>query len=310
MNIAIIGTGGVGGYFGARLAQAGNNVTFVARGAHGKVIAEKGLQLLSPKGDYLLQDASVVDSVSRLKDVELVLVGTKAWQVKEVAEQLKEIVSERTIVIPLQNGVMAAKELQEELPDENVMGGLCNIFSKIKEPGVIEHMSAEPYLIFGELDHSISDRARRIQEVFNRAGIKNKLSDYIQADTWKKFLLICLGGLGALTKANYGVLCQTPELKEMMVKMIDEMYFVSQAEGVKLPETVKEKTLAATMSFAPSANSSMARDIWAGRPSELEYQNGSVVKLAAKHGIEVPVNYFIYHCLLPQEQEARAIFLK
>ncbi|WP_430933055.1 2-dehydropantoate 2-reductase [Saccharicrinis sp. 156] len=305
MNIAIIGAGGVGGYFGARLAQAGNKVTFVARGKHGKTMGGKGLQLLSPNGDYLVEHAHVVDTPLKLHTPKLVLIGTKAWQVKEVAEQLKEVISDDTVVIPLQNGVMAAKELSESLPTQNVMAGLCNIFSKIKEPGVIEHMSAEPYLIFGELDNSLSDRARLIKKVFDAAGIKNKLSEYIQGDTWKKFLLICLGGLGALTRANYGVLCNTPELKGLMEKMIDEMYAVAIAEGIKLPEEVKEKTLKATMSFAPTANSSMARDIWAGRPSELDYQNGSVVKLAQKHGIDVPVNYMIYHCLLPQEKEAR-----
>ncbi len=307
MNIAIIGTGGVGGYFGVRLAQAGNNVTFVARGNHGEVIKKDGLKLLSPKGDFVVENANVVDSPAKLSNQELILVGVKAWQVKDVAIALKDVISENTIVIPLQNGVMAAKELSDVLPSKNVMGGLCNIFSKIKEPGVIEHMSAEPYLIFGELDNIITDRSKVINDLFNQAGIKNKLSDYIQGDTWKKFLLICIGGLGALTRANYGVLCETPELKDMMKQMIEEMYFVSQAEGIKLPESIKEKTLATTMSFAPNANSSMARDIWAGRPSELEYQNGSVVHLATKHGIEVPVNHFIYHTLLPQEKIARNI---
>ncbi len=305
MNIAIIGTGGVGGYFGVRLAQAGHKVTFVARGKHGEAIKKKGLKLLSPKGNFVVENAIVVDSPDKIQNPELILIGVKAWQVKEVAQQLKGVLLSNSVVIPLQNGVMAAQELSDILPQQNVMGGLCNIFSKIKEPGVIEHMSAEPYLIFGELDNIITERAKVINNIFTEAGIKNKLSDYIQGDTWKKFLLICLGGLGALTRANYGVLCETPELKEMMVQMIEEMYFISQAEGVKLPESIKEKTLASTMSFAPTANSSMARDIWAGRPSELEYQNGSVVHLAQKHGIEVPVNYFIYNTLLPQEKAAR-----
>lgn len=305
MNIAIIGTGGVGGYFGARLAQAGNKVSFVARGEHGKAIRENGLQLLSPKGSFVLKDAHVADSISELKDIELVLLGVKAWQVKDVAVQLQKVVFENTMVMPLQNGVMAVDELLEALPRQNVLGGLCNIFSKIKEPGVIEHMSSEPHIIFGELDHNHSERAEKIQSVFNQAGIAYKLSDYIQGEIWKKFMLICLGGLGALTRANYGVLCQSPELTEMMRKMLDEMYAVALAEGVNLPESIKENILEKTMRFAPSANSSMARDIWAGRPSELDYQNGSVVKLARKHGIEVPVNHFIYYTLLPQEQEAR-----
>jgi 2-dehydropantoate 2-reductase len=305
MNIAIIGAGGVGGYFGARLAQAGNRVTFVVRGVHGNTIAKNGLQLISPKGDYCVQDAHVVDSPLKIKDADLILLGVKAWQVKEVANQLKEVMTNKTVVIPLQNGVMAAAELLQELSANHVMGGLCNIFSKIKQPGVIEHMSAEPHIIFGELNHSISERAQRIQKCFEEAGIKNKLSANIQADTWKKFMLICLGGLGALTRANYGVLCQTPALKELMVKMLEEIYAVAKAEGIELAEDMKEKTLATTLKFAPSANSSMARDIWAGRPSELEYQNGSVCKLAAKYKMDVPVNYFIYQALLPQENEAR-----
>lgn len=305
MNISIIGAGGVGGYFGGRLAQAGNNVTFVARGQHAKSMINNGLQLLSPKGNYLVEKVNVVDSPLKIVDAELILIGVKAWQVKEIASQIKSVIKKDTVVIPLQNGVMAAQELSDVLPKQNVMGGVCNIFSKIKEPGIIEHMSAEPYLIFGELDNTITKRANQIQEVFNEAGIKNTLSDYIQADTWKKFLQICLGGLGALTRANYGVLCETLELKQMMVDMIGEIYAVAKAEGIKLPEEIKEKILKTTMSFAPSANSSMARDIWAGRPSELEYQNGSVVKLAEKHGIDVPVNHFIYYSLLPQELEAR-----
>ncbi len=305
MNIAIIGTGGVGGYFGVRLAQAGNKVTFVARGEHKKAIIANGLQLLSPKGNFVLEDTHVVSSISELKDIELVLLGVKAWQVKEMAAQLKKVISEDTMIMPLQNGVMAVSELLDALPKQNVLGGLCNIFSKIKEPGVIEHLSSEPHIIFGELNHTHSERAEKIRSVFNEAGIENKLSDYIQGEIWKKFMLICLGALGALTRANYGVLCQSPELTEMMRKMLGEMYAVAGAEGINLPESIKENILDKTMHFAPSANTSMARDIWAGRPSELEYQSGSVVKLASKHGIEVPVSHFIYYTLLPQEQEAR-----
>ncbi len=305
MKIAIIGAGGVGGYFGGRLAQAGNKVTFVARGEHGEAIKNKGLQIVSPKGDYLVNQASVVSLTSELDAPDLVLLGVKAWQVKDIAVQLKQVISDQTVVIPLQNGVMAVNELLEALPRGNVMGGLCNIFSKIKEPGVIEHMSSEPHIIFGELDNNLSERTTQIHEVLNQAGIKNKPSEYVQGDSWKKFMLICLGGLGALTRANYGVLCKTPELRELMCKMLEEMYSVSQKEGIQLPESIIEKTLERTDNFAPSANSSMARDIWAGRPSELDYQNGSVVHLAQKHGIEVPVNHFIYHALLPQEKQAR-----
>ncbi|WP_075590669.1 ketopantoate reductase family protein [Labilibacter marinus] len=305
MKIAVIGAGGVGGYFGGRLAQAGHDVAFVARGEHAKSMTDNGLRIISPLGDYLHKDTQVVDSPLKLNNPELILIGVKAWQVKEIAIQLKGIVTNDTIIIPLQNGVMAAEELLDELPECNVMGGLCNVFSKIKEPGVIEHMSADPTIVFGELDNSISDRSKNIESIFTDAGITSKLSDYIQGDTWRKFMLICLGTLGALTKSNYGVLCNTPELKEMLKQILSEIYTVSQYEGIKLKESIKESTLKITESFSPQATSSMARDLWAGKPSELDYQIGTVVKLAKKHEIEVSTSFFIYHTLLPQELKAR-----
>ncbi|TLX73265.1 2-dehydropantoate 2-reductase [Labilibacter sediminis] len=306
MNIAIIGAGGVGGYFGGRLAQAGNNVTFVARGEHAKSIKEKGLQIISPLGNYVVENSTVVDSPLKIKDPDIILLGVKAWQVKEIAQQLKQVVLNNTVIIPLQNGVMAAKELLDVLPAHNVMGGLCSIFSKIKEPGVIEHMSAKPTLVFGELNNTVSERAEKIKQVLDEAEIHNKLSEYVQGDTWKKFMLICLGALGALTRANYGVLCNTPALRDMLLNMLEEMYEVSQKEGIQLKPSIKERTMQIMDNFSSEATSSMARDIWAVKPSELDYQIGTVVHLAQKHQINVPTCFFIYHTLLPQEKQARS----
>lgn len=305
MRIAIIGAGGVGGYFGGRLAQAGNEVTLVARGLHGETIKKNGLVIESPKGNATITNVHIVSSISELRNPELILLGVKAWQVKSVAKDIKSVLGESTVIIPLQNGVLAAQELISEIPLHHVFGGLCNIFSKIKEPGVIQHMSAEPTITFGELDNAISERSVNIQHVFNDAGINNKLSSYIQGDTWKKFLLICLGGLGALTRADYGVLLATPELRNMLVIMLQEMYDLALAEGIQLNKSIVDKTMQVMDNFAPDSNSSMARDIWSGNPSELEYQNGTVVKLAHKHNLQVPTNFFIYHTLLPTENKAR-----
>ncbi len=304
-NIAVIGAGGVGGYFAGRLAQAGNKVTIVARGEHGNQIKENGLTIQSPKGDCVVQNIQVVDHVSKLEKPDLIFLGVKAWQISTVGQQLAAVIHPHTLVIPLQNGVMAVPELKESLPANNVMGGLCSIFSKIEAPGIIHHMSAEPTIVFGELNNKLSARAEEIKNILDKAQINCKLSEYIQGDIWKKFVMICLGGLGAIARANYGVLVSTPELRKMLEQMLREMYTVALAERVALKESVIERTMAAMDHFAPSANSSMARDIWSGRPSELEYQNGTVVKLAQKHGIEVPINYMIYHCLLPQELQAR-----
>ncbi|WP_068475260.1 ketopantoate reductase family protein [Saccharicrinis aurantiacus] len=305
MRIAIIGAGGVGGYFGGRLAQGGNSVTIVARGAHGEQIKKSGLHIKSPKGDAIITNILVVKTIAELMGCELIILGVKAWQVKDVAKELCNIVNSNTIVIPLQNGVLAAKELCEFLPTENVMGGLCSIFSKIESPGVISHMSAEPTIVFGELDNSISERSLQIKKTFDTSHITNKHSNYIQGDTWKKFVLICLGGLGALTRSNYGELLQTPELRSMLFEMLNEMYAVAISEGIELKKSIIDNTMSIMDNFSPDANSSMARDIWNGKPSELEYQNGTVVMLAEKNKIEVPVNYFIYQALLPSEKRAR-----
>ncbi len=305
MNIAIIGSGGVGGYFGGRLAKDGNNVTFVARGKHAAAMQKNGLIVKSAKGDFTVENPNVVTQIKDIKEPDLILVAVKAWQVAGVAKELKNVVQKETAVIPLQNGVMSCDELLAELEPQNVIGGLCRIFSKIESPGVINHMSLEPTIVFGELNDDVTGRLVRISQVFTSAGINHKLSDNVRAEIWKKFMMICLGGLGALTRSNFGVLTTTPALREMLIKMLDEMYEVSQKENVKLLSTIKQKILKATDNFNPESNSSMARDIWNGLPSELEYQNGTVVKLAEKHNIKVPISYFVYHCLLPQEKKAR-----
>lgn len=305
MRIAIIGAGGVGGYFGGRLAQSGNNVTLVARGAHGEHIKNNGLKILSPKGNATITNICVVNSIAELKDIELILLGVKAWQVKEIAKEIAKIITTDTVVIPLQNGVLASDELCGFLPTKNVMGGLCSIFSKIESAGVIHHMSAEPTVVFGELNNKTSKRSLQIQKVFEEAQISNKLSNYIQGDTWKKFVLICLGGLGALTRSNYGEILQTPETRTMLIEMLHEMYNVAISEGVQLKKSIINNTMAIMDNFSPDANSSMARDIWNGKPSELNYQNGTVVILAKKHKLKVPINYFIYHALMLAEKRAR-----
>lgn len=309
MKIAIIGTGGVGGYFGAKLAQAGNDVTFVARGKHLKVIKQNGLVVKSFLGDMHIEDAKAVERISDLQQADLVLCGVKAWQIKEIRNDLKTITHSNSIVLPLQNGVLAAQELSEVLGNNVVMGGLCRIISKIEQPGVISHFGVTPEIIFGELDKSLSARMDTLKSLFDEAGIQCKASKDIEADVWRKFISICVSALLAVSKTTYGEMCELKETRIMMIDLLNEIYAVSQKMNINIKPDFVDKTVAFIESYPYQSTSSLTRDVWEGKPSEIDYQNGTVVKLAEQHGIHVPVNRFIYNCILPMELKARGLKL-
>jgi 2-dehydropantoate 2-reductase len=306
MKIAVVGAGGVGGYFGGKLAVAGNDVTFIARGEHLKAIRENGLKVISVSGDFAVPRAQATDDMSSIGIVDIVILGVKAWQVKEAAEQIKGIVGDRTTVLPLQNGVLAAKELAEILGAKNVLGGLCRIISRIESPGVIRHAGLEPFIAFGELDNRRTERALQIKELFDAAGIASRIADDIEEELWNKFMAICVSGLLAVTRSTYGRVRELEETRTMMVDLLNEVYAVASRSGRALDENIVEKTLALIDSYPYESTSSLTRDVMQGRSSEIEYQNGAVVRMGRQYGVDVPVNRFIYYCILPMELAARA----
>lgn len=306
MKIAVIGTGGVGGYFGGKLALAGHHeVTFLARGKHLEAIKQNGLQILSPQGDFLINPAQATADIDSIGQVDLIILGVKAWQVKENLPHLQKLIKDKTMILPLQNGVLVPEELKNELKEASVLGGICRIFSEIKAPGVIRHVGVEPTIVFGALDNEKSDQILQLKEAFDQANIASKVAEDIQVELWKKFIFICSGGLVALTRSNYGTLRNLPETRKLMKALLYEIYEVAQKAGVKVKADYVENTFSFIDQFPEEATTSLARDIWEGKPSELEYQNGTVVKLGEKFGVETPVNRFVYTCLLPQELEAR-----
>jgi 2-dehydropantoate 2-reductase len=305
MKIAIIGSGGVGGFFGAKLAKAGNDVTFLARGEHLKAIKEKGISVKSIDGDFEVYPVMACDKIADIGPCDLIIIAVKAWQVKEIAHELKEIVEERTIVLPLENGILAADELAEVLDRQNIIGGLCRIISKIESPGIIKHFGVKPTIVFGELDRSKSERLVGLKNLFGQAGIESKLSGDIRAELWKKFISICVSGLMAVTKTTYGEMRELKETRQMMVDLLSEIYDLSQEIGIMIESEFLPKTIAFIDSFPYDSTSSLTRDVWEGKPSEIEYQNGTVVKLAEEYGLDVPVNRFVYSCILPMEKKAR-----
>ena len=298
MRIAVFGTGGVGGYFGGRLAHAGEEVTFIARGEHLRAIKATGLKVDSRDGDFVIYPARATDDVSEVGPVELVVLGVKAWQVPEAARAMKPLVGPNTTVLPLQNGVDAAQQLVDELGAENVIGGLCRIVSFVVEPGHIRHAGFTPSIIIGELDNRRTDRIESIEQVFKHAGLEITIAKDIQVALWTKFLFIAsFSGVGALADAPAGVLRSDPKRRAQMLSAMEEIYLLAHARGVKLPADSVEKVMAAVDGLPDDATSSMQRDIAAGKPSELESQNGAVVRMARESGIEVPTHTLIYQTL-------------
>ncbi|MCB0461328.1 MAG: 2-dehydropantoate 2-reductase [Flavobacteriaceae bacterium] len=307
MNIVVFGAGGVGGYFGGKLAQAGNDVTFIARGKHLQAIKSNGLQVKSIQGNFKVYP-KVTDDIVNIKSPDLIILAVKSWQVDEVAMQLKPIISDNTLVLPLQNGADNADKLREVLPHENVLAGLCKIVSRVESPGVIDHFAFDPEIVFGEYDNEKSKRVQNVSALFDKAGIKNKISDDIHLDIWKKFLFIAtVSGIGALTRVEFGVMRNDEHIRQIMYQTANEIVAVANAKGIRLTNDDIEMLLKVVDNLNAKTTASMQRDIMEGRPSELDNFNGYIVRQGKELHITTPANSFTYHCLWPQEKKARGL---
>ncbi len=261
-------------------------------------------------GDFEVKDFKLTDKIADLDNPDLIMVCVKAWQIKEIRDELKKIVTEGCLVLPLQNGVLAAEELSVSIDQKHILGGLCRIISKIESPGVINHLGVTPSIIFGDLHGAPMARLIEIQEVFNQADIKSRIAEDIQSEIWKKFITICVSGLLALTKTTYGELRELKETRKLMIDLITEIYGLSQKIGISIEAGFIEQTVSFIDTFPYDSDASLTRDVWEGKPSEIAYQNGTVVRLGEKYGIATPINRFVYDCILPSELKARGISLK
>jgi 2-dehydropantoate 2-reductase len=307
MKVCIYGTGAVGGYFGGRLAQAGHDVTFIARGRHLDAIRANGLSVQSINGHFTIHPATATDRPDQVGSVDVVLCCVKSWQVSEAAASMGSFIGPETVVIPLQNGVEAHTVLSDALGAERVLPGLCKLITMIDGPGRIRHAGADPNLTFGEMDGRKSPRANAIAQAFGHCqGMSVSLSQNIFVQLWKKFMLIApWGGIGALTRMPIGVIRSLPETRQMLIDAIREVHAVAQVNGISIEEKAMDNTMGFIDKLPPEATASMQRDIMDGRPSELHQQSGAVVRYGEKGDAPTPVNRFIYHTLLPQERESR-----
>ena len=308
MKIAIYGAGGLGGYYGARLAGAGNDVAFIARGSHLEAIRKRGLQISSPLGDMHLPNPVATDDPADIGPVDLVVVAVKTWQIPEVAAAMGPLLDRDTVVLPFLNGVEASDELAAVIGPERVLGGLSKVFSKIESPGVIHHFTENVFVAFGELDGTDSERVRSLLDVFSAAGVDAEASPAIRVELWKKLLLVSSwAGLGALARSPMGVVREEPEIRSLIGRSMEEGLAVARATGHDIDLSYKDEMWAFYRTMPAGATASMQRDIIDGRPSELDAWNGAVCRFGARVGVETPVHSYTYHMLLPMERRARGL---
>jgi 2-dehydropantoate 2-reductase len=310
MKFAIFGTGGVGGYFGGKLAQAGEDVTFIARGRHLAAIAESGLRVDSIGGDFVVNPVKATDSAQSIGVVDVVILAVKSWQLDEAISHMEPLLGEKTFILPLLNGIEHMDALVNAFGRENVIGGMCRISAVVADAGYIKHVGIDPFIAFGELNGEASERIVSLLNVFkNIQGIASETSENIELAMWEKYLFIsAFSGVGAVTRMPVGVFRSIPESRALFRRALEEVALIANTRGVDLNEKSIQSVMDRVDQTQPDTMASMQKDILAGRPSELDSQTGALVRMAHAADVSVPVHEFIYASLLPQEKKARGLF--
>jgi len=306
MRVAVVGAGGVGGYFGGRLAHGGIDTIFIVRGATLEALRTRGLRVESIKGDFALPHVNATDDPASAGPVDAVLLTVKAWQIPEAAASIKPMLNTQTAVIPLENGMEGPSEIATVLGGEHALGGLCGIVSFVVAPGHIRHIGADPFVMFGELDNRRGARVERLREAFERAGVRAEVPQDIHRSMWSKFLFIApMSGVGAVTRVPIGAWRSMPETRHLVTRAIREVLEVAAATGISLDDDAVQRTLQRYDGLPPESTSSLQRDVMEGKPSELDAQLGAVVRMGREIGVVTPVCEMLYDLLLPQERRAR-----
>jgi 2-dehydropantoate 2-reductase len=300
MRIAVVGAGGVGGGFGAALAHAGADVTFIARGAHLAAMKAQGLKVESPRGNTHLVPTRATDDPATVGPVDVVLFCVKLWDVESAGAHIKPMIGRDTAVIPLQNGIDAAERLIPLLGKAAVMGGVANISATIAAPGTIRQTGTVQRMVFGELDGKRTKRAEAFAELCGKAGVEGVLSEAILTELWMKFILLASNAsIMALTRLPIGKLRDDPDIAPWFATAYREVEAVGRAAGVALPADAVERTLNFNRVAPPHLMASMAVDLLRGNRIELPWLSGKVVELGKKHGVPTPTHGLMYAALKP-----------
>ncbi len=305
MRIAIIGAGGVGGYFGARLAEAGHEVAFVARGAHKEAMKARGLRVHSPLGDIHLPALDLVEDPAAIGARDFILFCVKLWDVPGAAEIVRPMLSAESFLAPIQNGVSVTGTLAGLLGAERILGAVTQISASIEAPGVIRHQGDFARLIFGELGGGTSARVERLVAACQDAGIEARVSPDIEAEIWKKFtFLAAMAGATAFYRAPIGEIRDDPERRARLETLLRETAALGRAKGVALPAGLEERSLGFLSKLPAEMKSSMQLDLERGRRLELEWLNGEVVRLGRELGVATPENAAVFEALKPYARGA------
>lgn len=307
MKIAMMGSGGIGGYYGGLLARAGHDVTFIARGAHLAALRAHGLRVKSVHGDFTIAPVRATDTPAGVGPVDLVVICVKTPDTDQAAHAIEPMVGPNTTVMSLQNGIDAAERIGAVVGREHVIGGVTWISSAIEGPGVIRQISQFRHIVSGELDGRITPRVRAIVGTFESTGVTVELADDILKTLWTKFVFIAsISGVGSLTRLEIGDYRDVPETRALLESLMREVEAVARADGVLLDTDMVEQALAIVDEAAPNIEPSMQRDVKAGRRSELESMIGVVGRKGRELEVPTPIVDVVYAALLPAELKARS----
>lgn len=306
MKMAVIGVGGLGGYYGGLLAQAGHKVAFIARGRHLAALRENGLKVKSVHGDFHLTPVLATDQPREIGPVDLVLVCVKTPAVDAAARAARPMVGPDTVVMGLQNGIDAAERIGAVVGMDRVLGAVTWIAANIEAPGVIRQISDFRRIVLGELDGSITPRVQRTVEALGRMGIAVEATGDIRRALWTKFVFIAgFSGIGSLTRLEVGDYRTVPETRALMASLMREVEALAHASGVELTADVVDQAIARIDGAAARMKPSMQRDVEAGRPSELDSMIGVIARKGRQLGVPTPTADMLYASLLPGELKAR-----
>jgi 2-dehydropantoate 2-reductase len=298
MKIAIMGSGGVGGYFGARLAKAGAEVSFIARGAHLAAMREHGLKVESGLGDIHLPQVNVTDDPRTIGKVDLVLFSVKLRDTETAAQSIKPLFGPDTGILSFQNGVQKDDILRGVFGEKPVMGGVAYIATAIGRPGVIKHTGTLQRLVFGEYDGRRSPRAEAFLAACLKGGVDAQLNDDIRRQIWEKFVfLVALSGTTTTMRRPIGPIRAHPQTRAFLLEIMREAVKVGRAHGVALPEDYAEQRLAFCDSLPEDMTSSMHHDLERGNPLEVQWLSGGVAQLGERADIPTPANRAVWDIL-------------
>ncbi len=304
MRIAVLGSGGIGGYYGALLAKAGHDVAFIARGAHLEAMQRHGLTVRTPERESTLPVTAVADSRS-VGPVDLVLFCLKSYDTEAAARALVPLMARDTLVLTFQNGVDNVDAIASVVGSGAVVVGAVYIALQLAGPGVILRTGGEGKIVFGELSGAVTERVQRIAGAFQQGGIPHQVSTDITRVLWEKFLFIAgVGGITALARSGIGPLLASPEGRTLLTTSCAEIEAVALAEGVPLPAAAVDRVLGQASTLPPQWRSSMARDLEDDRRLEVEALSGAVVRRGLKLGVPTPIHRTIAACLAVHQPSA------